>query len=388
MECLGLAAWLGGGRTGDTSNFKHLRDDIYAPEKADEFKAVVNADLDNVALQFYARRSGAEQPGYAFIHKSFGEYLTARALIEAGDKWLEDYRSRPRPERFGSDWLKLTGQQPITSEIRQFMVDEARLRVKRRASDDPDLQSARERIEMLAKVATWVLHHGLPAHADVGGESNSVNWRRREQIQRNAEEALYTLIHVWAEAGYPMALLNASGPQGWSVGPIKINWPGYVSASSLVRRMNREQYVSIFSLMLVGFSWGWSRGEDFKLFSRWTLQDQFFHFVDLSGFDLSGSDLSDSAFLQCSFRGANLRGASLRNSKFGLTFSSLLRMAPQRKTDLWETEVEGADLQGADLRETEGLTLKMVRSAIVDNDTKLPPDLRKPLGKARKPLTL
>jgi hypothetical protein len=239
MECLGLAAWRGGGRTATTAHFEVFRDEIYAPEKAEFFMKIESADLDNVALQFCTHGSLGDQPGYAFIHKNFGEYLTARALIEAGGKWLRDYPKRPG--LFAADWLKLTGRQAITPEILRFMTDEARLRVKPRADSPLDWRAARDTVVRLGHIAAYTLREGFPAHGDLGGGESDISWRRREQAQRNAEEALFALIHVWGQSGHPTKLFGGDVEQGdWSAGAIEIDWPDRTAAGALLRRLTPQ----------------------------------------------------------------------------------------------------------------------------------------------------
>ena len=146
MECLGLAAWMGGGRTGSDEDFEHIRDEIYAPDRRKVFENLDQAALKNVAVQFYTHHGSREQPGYAFIHKSFGEYLTARALIKASKAWCEEYGKRNKWGSFAEDWLRLTGGQRLTREIGTFMSDEARLQMKPRSRDEADMSQARDLI--------------------------------------------------------------------------------------------------------------------------------------------------------------------------------------------------------------------------------------------------
>jgi len=107
MECLGLAAWLGGGRSGSDEDFALIRDETYLPERAGEFRDLASAKLDNVALQTFTHRNDREKPGYAFIHKSFGEYLTGRALVEASANGVKTTASETvgiSSPKTGFDW--------------------------------------------------------------------------------------------------------------------------------------------------------------------------------------------------------------------------------------------------------------------------------------------
>lgn len=163
MECLGLAAWQNGGRTGTSDDFETIRDKIYIPERAELFSKLESAKLKNVALQFFTHQGGHDREGYAFMHKSFGEYLTARALIAAADRWLARYDGLP--DLFAKAWLQLTGPNRQTSDLTQFMFDQARLLAKPSSKLDANWQSARERINALVKVMNKTLDGGSPLTA-------------------------------------------------------------------------------------------------------------------------------------------------------------------------------------------------------------------------------
>jgi hypothetical protein len=81
MECLGLASWAGSGRTGNDQDFKRLRAGHASNRQEKRFETLRNADLKGAALQFYTRQELDADTGFEFIHKSFGEYLIARALL-------------------------------------------------------------------------------------------------------------------------------------------------------------------------------------------------------------------------------------------------------------------------------------------------------------------
>src|SRR5262249_53480524 len=56
MQSLGLAAWRGGGRTGDENTFTIIRDSFMRQDLLSKAKSCKAADLDNVAILFYTRR--------------------------------------------------------------------------------------------------------------------------------------------------------------------------------------------------------------------------------------------------------------------------------------------------------------------------------------------
>lgn len=90
-------------------DFEYIRDDIYAPDRKKAFEDLDRARLKNIAVQFYTHHGGRDQPGYSFIHKSFGEYLTARALVKASEVRCEEYGKRNKWGSFAEDWLRLAG---------------------------------------------------------------------------------------------------------------------------------------------------------------------------------------------------------------------------------------------------------------------------------------
>ncbi len=300
MECLGLAAWLGDGRSGSDEDFALVRDEVYLPERKGDFCDMPSAKLDNVTLQTFTHRDDREKPGYAFIHKSFGEYLTARALVDAGERWCGE-RAPSRLNLFAEDWLQLTGDARLTTDILRFLVDEARLR-----SGEPD--KARRRITALSTIASHTLAHGFPAHGKLVTDKRHADWRRREIFQRNAEEALYALIHAWAEVGYPFELKDdGSIERDWDPGPINVAWTTRRTAAGMLARLGDQ----------------WSDGAVARqLFQRWNLMG-----ADLSRADLRGANLFGAKLSWAKLERANLIGAKLR-----------------------EVDLHGANLHGADLR--------------------------------------
>ncbi len=399
MECLGLAAWLGGGRTGNDEDFEYIRDEIYAPDRKKVFADLDQARLKNVAVQFYTHQGGRDQPGYAFIHKSFGEYLAARALIKASEIWCEEYGKRNRWDSFAEDWFRLAGRKHITREILAFMIDEARLRVKKRCSDRPDFDYVRKLIEQLCEVVNLTIDDGIPAHRVSLASNAGVAWRNLEAYQRNAEMALYAAVHAWAEVGYPRELIETDPAEdGWQAGPIKIGWPKWAVLPAIAV-MNR-----------VRGHWA-DEGQVRRIFARWDFgSQQLVQFYDLKGADLFGANLDEAnlsgtylnganlgwAYLKAAYlRGAYLNGANLVGAcleKANLHRADLIEAnmdgtnlrgaylngANLRGADCSRMEIDSAHLDSADLSETVNLTQEQINLACGNSKTKLPVGLVRP----------
>jgi hypothetical protein len=339
MECLGLAAWLGGGRTGTDEDFEIIRDRVYLTKYSGHFKDKKGAKLRNVAVQTFTHRGDGDEPGYAFIHKSFGEYLTAIALIKASCKWLR--RHEGEPEAFAKDWLQLVGSERLTTDILRFIIDEAELR----AEGAEPAGSVKD----LAGIASHTLAYGFPAHADLLTHRGNADWRRREIFQRNAELALYAVIHAWAEVAYPRELAGKDSAEGgWEAGAVEIAWPELATspAAAMIDRVRAQ--------------WRDDRLAR-KLFARWDFGEaQRFGIMDLEAFELYGADLRD----------AKLSGADLRDAK--------LSGAKLYGADCSRMRIDSARLQSANLSDAVNLTQEQIDKALGNSETKLPDGMRTP----------
>jgi len=129
LECLGLAAWHGNGRTGTDDEFKSLRD-LHLRHRKKHLKDVEAATLRGAAVNFYTRKDLSGEAGFEFIHKSFGEYLTARGLLNFAFRLVtamtRDEEPIDAPEA-GLRWISLIRDAELSEQIIRFACDEARL---------------------------------------------------------------------------------------------------------------------------------------------------------------------------------------------------------------------------------------------------------------------
>ena len=409
MECLGLATWLRGGRSGSDEDFALVRDEVYLPERAGDFQDLPSAKLENVTLQTFTHRDDREAPGYAFVHKSFGDYLIARALIEAGEKWCREYVPR-HLELFSTHWLQLSGGEQLTDDILRFMVSEARMR-----TDNVDV--ARKRVANLVTIVDHTLRHGFPAHKELITLKGKVDWRRREIFQRNAEEALLALVLVWGEVAFPENLIDGDLENGgWKPGPIKFNWgpngfarlycrlSGYDGVSKrLCRRWSISSEacrtadftdMDLFGVNLSGAILTMSDFSDSNLthsdFIRANLAHAGFWESNLSNVNFSRAEMSSTYFVDANLTGAKLHDAYLVGAHFqstnisganfrGATMPGVdLSFCEIGDADFSEADVEEVDFRRTDLSRARGLTQEMIDKAFGNSETKLPDGLERP----------
>lgn len=359
LECLGLAAWRGGGRTGDNDTFRELLE-RYAPRLYRDYRK--DDDLLSqhyIAVQFHTRQGFGD--GYEFLHKSFGEYLTARALLSIAQfsaRRMLDEEEPEAPKEAARRWCALVASAEMTDFVVKFVSDEARL-----------LAEQKEILPMkdeLTKLFSWVQHHGMPVHEGASG-----TYREIETAQRCAETALLTVVSALGHACRNEYDENAASSTD-DVPPWRINvdWPDHsneVTNSTGPRRM----------LTRLGNAWepavrrslGGLVLKDTWLSSLWLID------ADLSRSNLSGSHLTMTNFArtnltaadlsrahinfanlsQANLTEANLTGAQL--SETDLTYANLfdadLPFSNLFNADLTEAILTGANLTNADLTDAD-----------------------------------
>ena len=390
MAGFALAAWHGGGRVGHTDDFgRGLR--AYQPTEARKLLEKDFAKLKNVALMLHVRAEGhGDEKTFEFIHKSFGDYLVALALADAGLHWNSNLEAGSISEEdFLRRWLALTGGAPVTHEILDFMNGEVasdltdpqwtddehewrggldllgpssrRRRYRSEEAVAPPVW-AEARLGILKRAFALALTEGFPAH-DSEGPSRS--WRQLEIRHHHAETSLLALVQALAEVAWPIGEPgDASGTLNFFRGEDarKKERKGHIrslvlrlitpddSLASLARNrlLVRLAADSIdFSrqdLLLVDLSRADLRGADL---SGADLRDADLRGAGLSDADLRGADLTGSGLSGADLSGAHLTGAGLSGADLSGT---RLNGAGLNGADLSGTRLTGTDLRGADLR--------------------------------------
>lgn len=355
IRALGLAAWRGGGRTGDEGTFEKVRDDFVAPTLLKKAKECGAADLKNVAILFYTRKDETAGQGYEFLHKSFGEYLTACALLDAVERWTHLVKVAGLEQReFLRRWYKLTGLSPITLEVVGFLRNQARLRAESLNPNAP-WEKAREWVSDLSEIVDLCLKDGLPAH-----ETATV-WRHAERQARNAEETLFAVLDATARAAYPLRLVGKEEAEGgWCAGPIRIGelQDSHTALENVLQRLSipiglTTEYVRfidgpvlVYSANNIPLINGFMSRLDL---SGSILGSRLYSKIDLQGSKLHNSIMFGGHFISADFDCADLSGSNCQGTMFSFSSieNAILKKVDFAHSRLTETSLSGSDVTGA-----------------------------------------
>lgn len=338
MECLGLAAWHGNGRTGTAEEFRELRDKHAKKEKR-KFSKIDAAELKTVALQVHTRK-GIGNEGFEFIHKSFGEYLSASALISAASRLSDRLRNEDLgidPGDAAREWADIIGSAELTPFVMTFLQREAPLAL----TQDRAVQIKTD----LEKVLGWVQLNGMPVQSLYGDAS----YRELETLQRCAESAL-----VVTATAITTAAQDSDAEEDVH---LSIPWPaqrdGYtknqdVSDRYAVFRALDRLHATTRAPVARGLALLDLRGVNL---SRANLYGANLYRANLCRANLYGTDLSRANLSRANLREADLRGANLFRANLNGTKlpKAHLRGAVLDRADLDGAKVYSADLYGADL---------------------------------------
>ncbi|MEM7522998.1 MAG: pentapeptide repeat-containing protein [Pseudomonadota bacterium] len=337
-ESLALAAWRGAGRTAGDAEFTKLRDTHVGARKS-ELAKLGAATLKGVAIQLHARQAMTGGEGYEFIHKTFSEYLTARAILRLAE-WSARNIGEVGEKAVAWRWVDIVGPAEMSVAVKNFLIDEARIR-----GDEAHRTSL---VTALTQLFDWVLASGMPAH-----EAGGATYRMVETTQRCAETALLSSLSALAQS-FPHEGFESTGPH-----LIRSNLTrDLMAASRLLRRI-------------------WTGDGDPTRFgfARLDLAGAWLTSADLFGADLRGADLNGADLREANLSGADLRRADLNGADL---FGADLRRADLRRANCNRLHIDSARLQFADLRETTGLTQKQVNAAHGNTATELPDHLIRP----------
>ncbi len=365
LEHIALAAWRSGdARSADYNAFlsaikkqpveeiwQEFLQDIKNQNKIDP----AQEGFTTLALSFFFRNSATPGRGFEFTHKSFGEYLAARRIVNylKDEETIKAFSTIRSSEKL-KDWLNLTGKVELTHEIAEFIRGEMwRLSME-------ELAQLRE---ALAKAMRITVKEGMPVH--VGDEET---WRDAETRQRNAEGSLLTCLSACS------CVLMQTDETAKAISPLPDNAPISTARQLFDRLLITDPLQGAINRRLQGLDFKKSNFEKTNLYIA-NLSYSSFDGASLDSATLTFATLTFANLTFANLTRANLRGADLINADLrGADLSG----ADLSGADLSYANLSDAGLRGANLRSARNLSQSQIELAIGDSRTILPAGLTRP----------
>lgn len=323
---IALSCWHGNGRTTtvieikehcDNNGLKNLLKNFQ-----DSFQSDSQGSITRLLTAFYFRESGdlrGSEKTFEFTHKSFGEYLTARRIVDRVKqihKKLQDseddYDNDYDPRQALIAWATLCGPTAIDEYLFSFIVNQMQLQ-------SPD--EVKQWQKTLGDLIKYLLDKGMPME----GLKNRPNFQEEMRQARNAEEAL-------------LAVFNACGRVTKEIFPIQ--WPSPEAFGNWLARLQgqRIDYKPMFVLNCLSFL-------DLQ---NCLLIHRDLYRANLQRANLAGANLRGAILADANLAGANLAGADIGYANL---YGAYLERANLKEANLEGANLERAYLERANLKE-------------------------------------
>nr|WP_041368119.1 pentapeptide repeat-containing protein [Methylocella silvestris] len=331
METIALAGWQGGDtRVCSEARFHNAARSLRTGNAWDDFVRDNGSDITNLAMNFYLKNAEIETRGFEFTHKSFGDYLAGRALLEVALDLITLIDRRP--ETAMKEWFDVTATGNLTNEL----LDHMRRELQLRASSSEGLEEVRALKSGFERLASAVIRDGLPANGNADQP-----WRVAEARQRNAE------VMVWAVLNACSLAIAATDPER---AKIEVAWPDKAAFGNLLRRVVGQTDLTtsfgpkmFYKILFFQFQFAIATAAApvMKCFAYLVAPEADLTGQALFAADLQHADLRRARLELASLRTCKLKGTNLSNANFS---GSVIET-----TDFEDANLEGAQFNDAKL---------------------------------------
>ncbi|TRT94045.1 MAG: hypothetical protein EWV62_18145 [Microcystis aeruginosa Ma_OC_LR_19540900_S633] len=336
---IALSCWHGNGRTTTVIEIKeHCENNglkNLLKNFQDSFKSDSQGSITRLLTAFYFRESGdlrGSEKTFEFTHKSFGEYLTARRIVDRVKqihKKLQDsendYDNDYDPRQALIAWATLCGPTAIDEYLFSFIVNQMQLQSR---------DEVKQWQKTLGDLIEYLLVKGMPME----GLKNRPNFQEEMRQARNAEEAL-------------LAVFNACGRVTEEIFPIQ--WPSPEAFGNWLARLQgqRIDFEPMFVLNCLSFL----DLQNCLLIHR-DLYRANLERANLERANLYGAYLYGANLERANLKGANLYMANLERANLyraylyrAYLYRAYLERAYLERANLYSANLERANLYMANL---------------------------------------
>ncbi len=332
LEEVGLAAWHGGERGVSVNCIAEMCARAGLTDRLQAFEKGAEKGATSLLAAFYFRQAkrAAGERSFEFTHKSFGEYLTARRVVNEIANIAEE-RARNRSKRKQgkdvenalADWLRLAGPAAMDRDLFAFVEREMALKLEQG-------HPVGEWHTTIVELINDQLRNSLPmTKLDLG------SYQEMTRQSRSTEEALVAALYACAQATKQRS---------------EIDWPDAVSLGAMIRRLQGQRAGARNVLALHCFGWIHGAGQCLDIcdlfevnFMQANLELITAQYTMLMGATLAFANLSHANLAAANLEWANLSEANL--SEANLSEANLSR------ANLSEANFSRANLSEANLSE-------------------------------------
>ena len=356
LEEIALACWHGNGRTTTVKEIEAHCDNSGAKQILqrfqDSFREDSRASITRLLTAFYFRESGdlrESEKTFEFTHKSFGEYLTAKRIVEEVRDIHEALEERKLNYRKGCSerdalvrWATICGASAMDWYLFSFVCNEMRLQ---------KLEEVRQWQQMLCRLIEFLMVNGMPME----GLNPRPNFQEEMRQARNAEEALLAVLNSCARVTKEVSEINWHSPEAFGT---------WISRLQGQKKNWNENALALECLSFLSLQGCILINRDLE---GANLQGTILEGANLKGANLQGTNLKGAYLKGAILYGANLQGAYLQgailkgaNLQGAILKGAILYGANLQGAILQGAILEGANLQGAILKGTnlQGANLK------------------------------
>ncbi|WP_072924619.1 pentapeptide repeat-containing protein [Microcystis aeruginosa] len=336
---IALSCWHGNGRTTtvreieehcENNGLKNLLKNFQ-----DSFQSDSQGSITRLLTAFYFRESGdlrGSEKTFEFTHKSFGEYLTARRIVDRVKqihKKLQDsendYDNDYDPRQALIAWATLCGPTAIDEYLFRFIVNQMQLQ-------SPD--EVKQWQKTLGHLIEYLLVKGMPME----NLTNCRNFQEEMRQARNAEEALLAVFNACGRVTKEISSIQWPSPEAFG------NWLARLQGQRIDNKpmfvLDCLSFLDLQNCLLI------CRDLYKANLERANLERANLRVAILAEANLVGANLAKANLVGANLVGANLREAFLAKANLRGAF---LAKANLRVANLRGANLEGANLRGANL---------------------------------------
>ncbi|MCP4698944.1 MAG: hypothetical protein GY862_19130 [Gammaproteobacteria bacterium] len=361
LEEIAVTAWHGGDARSTTAKEIKIRCGNDLESYLKDFKDSAEG-VTSLLTSFYFRKLDDKhsEERFEFTHKSFGEYLIARAIVNKLEYIREELERRKKNPRHRydtqealADWAALCGPNAVDEDLMAFILDEIAI---------PEYAT---KVSAWQECLTGLLQHAIEFGMPMEKLDPRPPYQAEMQQARNAEEALLVVMHG--------CLRKLNGTK-ISCRPrlVSEQWDNYLFRNWLLRlqgqRSADEAVVFAKNLawldlrqvnLVVGVNLEWANLEGANLVEanlagailvRAILIKAYLEEANLVGANLAGAFLMGANLVRANLAGANLAGAILDGANLA---GANLAGANLARADFNEADLAGATLLGTCLEEAD-----------------------------------